>query len=359
MRGTAGRLEPLALDRPVEESLLREIETGLAGLVSRRDQATNMTALMAAVPFCALEEAYNVAKLQRVVPPPRTATARQLRHVLDAGAWSVEDLRVELLGCAITAGVEAMFLECHEVRPKEADAYDVVSLSLLGSGSCLPVVWRRAWVPPEGSSGEADIERFERDAVAALLAQLCEDLEQLCLAPDFAPLLTTDWRYGEMAGLRNDLAALGFEYLLEVGPVYNGLGEARYPDDSLAVRSELIEQIRFGPHGEPPDPRPLREVPESAPGGELIVSYHGPKGPTYAIARPRVDVRPGGILGHRALRRASALGELIAGAGPPQAAINLRVAQFRHAFEPGWQAGVILMSTLYGALQGLFPEGSF
>jgi len=358
MRNTrTGQGEPLALDRPVPEKVLKLLEEGLIDFVSRAAQATNMAALVAAVPFCPLEEPFNVVSLQRVMPPPRSASLRQLRHTLGGNGWSVEDLRLELLSCAIAAGVDAIFLECEEVRPNEGARYDIISLSLLGPRFTQPVGVRRAWVPTEGVPGAMEVEGFERSSAFALLAQFRKDLRQLGLRPNFAPLLSADWRYGEMDSLRSDIAALGFEYVLEVGPLYNAGSGVVDPDHPLTAGPELAERMPFGPGGEVPEPAPMAVPLPSAPDGELIVPYIGQAEPTYALARPQIEVKRNGLRGRRALDRARRLGELIGAAQPPEAARRLRLADFRIRNQAAWQAGSILFLTLYATLQGLFPKG--
>jgi hypothetical protein len=358
VKSSIGQLSPSTLDRPVEEALLRRLEDGLTGVLGRRDQAVNMTAFMAAVPFCPPQVTFGVPDLQRAMPPARSLTRRQLRHLLDAGSWSAEDVRVALVSCAVNAGVEAILLECQEAKRREGKSYEIVTLSFLGQDLCLPVGFLRVRGPAERRSGAMEPIESEQSAAALLLAQLCDDLEAVGLAADFAPVLALDLRYGEMPGMRADIADLGFSYALEVGPLYNRAFEGSgHPEDPLLAARPLVDQFPFAPFGNIPDPRPVPTEPEPSPSGELFVPYRRDGNPTYAIARPKIALRPGDLTGHRALNRARRLGELMAGLQPPQTAIKLRFVDFCHGPESGWQAGIMLMAILHAARQGLFPEG--
>jgi hypothetical protein len=349
-----GRSHPLALTDPVEEEVLRSLAGGLRGFTNRPAQAANMTAFMAAISICPFGS-FTITDVQRAVPTPRAASTKQLRYLLDEGGWDVEGLRIELIGQAIAAGVKAIFLECTEIRPKEAPAYDIVSISLLGDDFSQPVAWRRVWVPTEGQADELQVEQFERNAAAGLLAELCDDLETLGLTPDFAPLLALDWRYGEVDGLRSDIANLGYEYALEVGPLFDAAGEGRRPEDPVDVGPQLTERVPFSSRKATPDPLPIVTPMGIAPAGEVVVPFRREK-PTYALARPRLDLRPGQPVGHRALNAARHLGELIGGVRIPYAAQCLRLTEFRYRDERGWRSAATLMGTLYAAVQGLFPK---
>lgn len=334
--------------------VLQQIDAGLADFVSRPSQLANMKAFMAAVPLCLGNSSFNVVTLERAVTPPGSVSSRQLRHLLDAGSWSAEDLRIELLSCAVAAAPSCIVVECEEVRPNEGQSFDILSATLLNQEFCLPVAWERAWVP--SGSSEVEIESFERNGIATMLARLCEDLAQLGLSPDLVPLLALDWRYGEMDGLRADLAILGFEYAFEVGPLYNALGDARYPEDAVEIRAELADRMPFGATGPLPDPVPIVVDSPAAPNRELVVPFRGQE-PSYALVRPKVDARARGLNGPRLQRRARELGDLLGQTRPPRVADHLGVARLQHRDPSGWQAAATLISALSAAQQGLFPKG--
>lgn len=357
MESSVGRLQPLALDRPVDDGLLGQVEAGLTEQLGERRQAAAMVSFMAAVPFCPADETFSVARVGRAIPPPRRQTTRQLRYLLDEEAWSADELRLALLSSAVAAGAEAIFLECREISRKGIAPYDIVNLSLLGRDFCCPVGWLRARMGSQRIPGAMEIGEAERTAAAVLLAQLCDDLERLGLAAGFVPLFASDSRYGEMPGLREDLDALGFEYVLGLDPTYNsGFEGPGHPDDPFLVERELLEQMPFGLQGELPEPRPVPPGPEPSPPGEFFIPYRRDGLPAYAIGLPRVALRSGDLTGYRAINRARLIGRLMEETQAPKVADNVRLVSFLHSPEAGWQAGALLLSILYAALQGLFPE---
>jgi hypothetical protein len=352
-----GRLQPLTLDQPqpVEGPILQRVEDHLGTQLGSQSQAAAMVAFMSGVLRCP-GRTFSVPTIQRAVPKHRSVTTRQLRYLLDHGNWNRDDLRLTLIAAAVEAGVEAIYLECHEVNRRGIIPYDVVTISLLGRNFSCPVGWLRAemgrWDQQAMAIGEA-----ERTAAAVLLAQLCNDLERLGLEPDFAPLLACDSRYGEMTGFRADLDALGFEYVLALNETYNsGYEGSGHPEDPVLAERELVEQLPFRADGGIPVPRPVPPGPDPAPLGELFIPYRSEGAPAYAIGHPKVRLRPGELIGHRAIGRARELGVLIAEIAPPQAAACLRLPGFLHGPEVGWQAGALLLSVLVSALQGLPPD---
>jgi len=356
MKGTIGRLQPPALDRPVEDAVLQRLEDRLVNSLGLNRQAGAMVSFMDGVLHCP-DVCFSVPAIQRALPRHRRQTNRQLRYLLDGGGWNAAELRVALVAAAVDAGVEAIYLECHEVVRRDAVPFDVITVNLLGQDFCCPVGWLRTFMSGM-NPGSMEIAEAERAAAALLLAQLCDDLESVGMDPDFAPLLARDSRYGEMPDLRSDLSGLGFEYMLGLNETFNsGFESPGHPDDPLLAERELVEQLPLRPDGTLPEPRPVPAGPEPAPLGELFTPWWREGQPAFGVARPQVQIKPGELTGYRTINTARELGGLIAEIRPPNAAVGLRLHGLQHGPECGWQAGALLLSVLFAAIQGLLPEG--
>ncbi len=343
------------LEQPIDESVLKRLEAGMAGVVNRRDQAAKAAAFAAALPSCFERDFFTVQALRRGMKSLHPASSRQLRHFIDGAGWDVDRLRAELVACAVDAGVDALVLETCEIPTDKVEVIDIVSIHLLGSGFSLPVGWRRMGFSEADDDRGSNFGQGELDAVAFLIRQLQCDYLRLGYRIPGMPVISLDYRYGESETVRKGLAGFGLEHILEVGPEYAGFEQPDDPYASLSGRSVLCDQIPFAPGAPAPPPQLLDHLagPESR---EFVVPLRRQGEETYAIARPEVKAAPGALAGHHARRRAAELGRALGRFYPPNAAKELLVANFRHQNEAGWEAAALIASALQATFLGLFPR---
>jgi hypothetical protein len=345
------------LNQPIDEAVLKRFERGMESVVSRKDQAEKAAALVAALPSCAEQESFTLAALRRGVTTLRPASARQLRQFIDGGGWKVDRLRLELVACALDAGVDAVLLETCEVVLDEAEILDVVSIHLLSGDYSIPVGWRRMGFLDVAPGTGLDVGQGEFEAASFLLRQFRQDCLQLGHSPLDVPVFSLDYRYGESEALRKSLSKVGVEHILEVGPEYVGFAQSDWHPDASWTKRLLADQIPFTP-GAPPPPPQLLDASAQPGDREFVVPFRRQGAETYAICRPEVKVSPGGLTGRRAHQRASRLGEELGQIQAPDAASDLLLANFRHRKEMGWEATAFVASALRAAHQGLFPRGA-
>jgi hypothetical protein len=72
------------------------------------------------------------------------------------------------------------------------------------------------------------------------------------------------------------------------------------------------------------------------------------------MARPAVLVERGSLAGHRARSRASELGELAAEIERPLAAEGMRLLDFKHTNDEGFEVAATILSAYAAILRGRF-----
>jgi hypothetical protein len=299
--------------------------------------------------------AASIPDLQRYLPPQQRATPKQFRNLLNCEGWDLVDLRRELVAAGFEGGIEALLVEGYELTRNTPRPYDIVSVHALGAGSSVPVGWKRFALPEKPGETTPDIAAGERNSVLDLIKQLREDCRVLGLPMADFPLVVLDWRCGEDDDLRADLAAMGFELVVEVGDEYAGLEQTDDPLGPQAGRPMLLEQMPFAQAGSPPAPRFLRTVNGRHEFVTARVSLPGAR--AYAIASPLVDRSASTLTGPRAQERALTLTALAAKIRPSDAATRLRVASFHAVDDRPWEAAAYLVSSFQATQMACFPRG--
>jgi hypothetical protein len=347
MRVEIGCPVPLELGASAPPSCVEVLGARLTELGYRTDSAAKAAAFAGAVSLAPHQRRFSLEDLEDQLLVDHGLTVRKIRNLLDGGGFKPDKLRLELIR-DVVGEAEALVLESREARPPDARPYDIVSLVLVGPDFAVPVGWRRTWGPSDhdGLRG-ADWDSVDHDGTVAILARLRSDLERLGLVAKLPPLVSFDPTHGQCERLRAAVVDLGYESILELGPFYAG-HRSTSPMQSQRPRRELHEQIPFGPGDPAPEAR-LHEVP----GQEFIVPYQGEE-PTYAMASPGLIVAPGQLGGHRARSRAEALGALAARIVRPDAAARLRLLDFKHQSDAGFEIAATLLSAYSAILEGRF-----
>jgi hypothetical protein len=337
-------LEPITVAPPrcVEALAARLTELGY-----RTDTAAKAAAFAGAVALAPSAERFSAEDLEDQLLVDHGLTVRKILHLLDGGGFKPDRLRLELIR-DVVAEADAVILERSEARPPDARPYDVLTLVLVGPRFAVPVGWQRIWGPSDhaGHSG-ADWDTLDHDGALAVLTRLRSDLEELGLVAELPPLVSFDCTHGQCERLRRGVRDLGFESILELGPFYAGFRPVS-PLDSQRPRRVLHEQIPFAPGSPPPEP-----VLDEGVDREFIVPYLGEE-PSYAVASPGLLASPGELGGYRARARAAELGELAATIVRPEAARRLRLTDFKHLNDDGFEVAAGVLSAYSSILEGRF-----
>jgi len=356
MQNTIGSDQPPPLSRALDEAALGRFVAAMEELGHRSDRAAMMGTFVGSVAgFPSQVPTATIPALQRYLPPQHRATTRQFRNLLKCEGWDPVDLRRELVAAAAEGGVEAILVEGYDLTENTQRPYDILSAHLLGSGSSVAVGWSRFALPEKLDGTGPDIAAGERGSAVGVLSQLREDFEVLSLSMPKVPVAVLDWRCGEDDLMREQIAALDFELIVEVGGEYAGLDQTNDPLDSQTSRPMLFEQMPFAEDGSPPAPRLLRTVGDRQ---EFVTGLRRQGGlQGYAIASPLIEVSPGSLKGSRARQRAKQLSALASRISPSNAAIRLRVADFRSNDDRTWEAAAYLLSAFQATQMACFPKG--
>jgi hypothetical protein len=347
MRVEIGRPVPLELSTAAPPRCVEALATRLTELGYRTDSAAKAAAFAGAVALTPPAERFSVEDLEDQLLVDHGLTVRKVRNLLDGGGFKPDRLRLELIR-DLVCEANAVVLERSEARPRDARPYDVLTLVLVGPRFAVPVGWRRVWGPSDhaGRCG-ADWESVDRGGAIAVLTRLRSDLEELGLVTALPPLVSFDCTHGQCERLRRGVRDLGFESILELGPFYTGF-ESANPVESQRPHRRLHEQIPFGPGSSAPEPLLHQGL-----GREFVVPYQGEE-PTYAMAAPGLIATPGELSGYRARARAAELGELAATIVRPEAARRLRLIDFKHLNDDGFEVAATVLSAYSSILEGRF-----
>ena len=354
MRTTIGSDQPPPLEKALERTALERFTAAMEDLGHRKDRAAMMGTFVGAMAGFPAGVSATIPALRRYLPPQDRITEKQFRNLLNCEGWDPADLRRELVAAGLEGGVEAILIEGYELRENTPQPFDVASAHLLGPGSAIPIGWRRTPLPKKRDGEGPNILDEERRSAVGLLEQYLGDVETLGAAAAAAPVVILDWRCGDDDELRQRLADLGFELLVEVGGEYAGFDQTGTPFGSQYRRPTLFDQLPFAPDGSPPEPRLLRTVNGRH---EFVTGLQRPDASTYAIAAPLVDAPPESLQGHRARERAGALAALAARICPSDAATRLRIADLRFPDERPWLAAAYLISAFQATQMARFPKG--
>lgn len=205
---------PLCTASPAElEDVSRLVRTNAdspRALGSRRDRAVTAADFAGAVARQSLGP-FSLADLSPGAP--RGASKRLRRLVDEEAVWDPALLRPGLVE-ATMAETRVLVVERAELAPNSATRADAFSISALGPGFAVPINWKVLEVTESESAPY--LSELEQRAISELVKDYRADHDLLC--PDeMCPLVVLDggW-FGEDRGVREALAGIDIEYLLEV-----------------------------------------------------------------------------------------------------------------------------------------------
>lgn len=357
---------PLALPPQLTVEQVVGFQTWLRdGLGMRASSAEGLAAFVASA-TAVRPGPFRVTDLVGVGSAVVSAPAHELRYAIDKASWDACGLRRALVAAAQRADIDALAIEHAEVFD-DGRPCDIVSLHARTSLGTMSLGWQVSPIPPPDRGEEImDLSDAERLCVHRLLEDFAGDLAAVvpALPTALAPVIATLPAFGENFALRGEVGTFAPEYVMEVsggyvdhrlmGHPYETQFRVIEPGGSAELRSvePELEQVLVDPLGEL-DRRP-RKVLQGHPerDAEYAVAFKRESRPAYVICRPRVVAPPGVPLGPRREKRALVLAELAKQVTNSEAAQRLRIADFRHLNQAGWQRSALVLSALAAHLQG-------
>jgi hypothetical protein len=308
----------------------------------RSDTAETLATFAAAVATCPLPQ-YSLRRLAPCVPGGFDADARAMRNALTGNGCTDHQLLCALIAATPYSSVRAILLQYHTVTVAGGE-WGVLSLHAVGEGWIVPLDWRRFRL---GHEDEADSIDAESDCIRQLLTEFAVAWRKVVPNGFMPPLVSAEPWFGETPRVRRVVAATVREYALAVRGDYTGARIER--DNPYALRDHhgMIDELFGAPSADDPLPLPQRVELGTAVAEELATPYLLDARVSYAIVRV---FTPGLLKGHRAVRRAAALGEVLAclQSAPMTRAVGLHGFELAH--DLGWRRGALAVSLFHAFL---------
>jgi hypothetical protein len=322
-------------------------------LGSRQDRDRNLAAWVAAV-AAAPSGPLSIATIAAIASElASSATAKQLRHVIEHAPLDETRLRQRLVSVAPLASVLAFTVEHESVpRPQFNTEADLFSIHAVGPSWAVPIGWLVEPIPPADRDGEV---LGVDDAEAAAVLRLLEDMrgDYAAVEPGLTlsshglpPVILQSESFGINGALRAALRRTVGEYVARVPGNYCDLRLGGDPLERVEPNRQLQDYFAPMPHHADPDPRELLDGSPTRRGREYAVPLRTDEGLRYAIVRPAPAVPAGVLLGARPERRARELGRLALEVGDTRAAARFRVSDLRHRNPDVLRRHALLMSIL-------------
>jgi hypothetical protein len=351
-----GTAQPITLDQAIGAEVVDDFTEMMLDLGHRRDRARKMAIYASAVAGCPASP-FGLPAIAAAAGA--IGTEKQFRQLLDGSGWDETKLRHLLVRAAPSSEVGVYVVEIERVHGHDGDLFDIASIHALGEDKSTPIGWRRVPIPLHHGEPVPELSDGERLMIRELVADLLADYQALEPGPSRRPVIAIDACFGQNEKVRNDLADLGCEYILDVdeigGPVYDGVRLEGHAYGS-ALESRVLSEQLVDPSPEEATGPPAAIVDSGGTGtGEYAVSYRRDGFVQIAIARPRIS-------GSRRLtarlrhERTAELAELSMRVGDARLATALRVTDFRHSNPRGWQRHAMLMSVLFAILTEQIPR---
>lgn len=329
-----GLAAPLKLPVRLSDAHRKELfDFAVTHLIAREDSASNFANYIAATAECR-NPVLSLPSIASCAPGCMSNPVRTFRNLLNSTHWSEIAIVDELFDLAKQTEAQVVLIEYERVLFPHA-RWGVVSLQALGTGTTVPLDWRRFCA--DGDDHEDQLQRCVHELLDEMLARY------LVRPQDLPTIVAVDNAFGEWPAFRHSVAERVGKYGMLVSGNYT---LARLNTDVYRQRNpggRLSDAFGDWPIDRPPRPMPLRRY--NGRFTEYGVPFSQGYNRHFAIvsAGPQPAMQ---IQGRRVEMQVAAVGAMLSLIHHASITRSLRLHAFQHSSDRAFRRHALLLSML-------------